>query len=242
MNIYDELLQTLPEEPVLVRNIVIGVHWTLVCSKYGGLASTLTNCGPHGHSHLREVGNLHQKTAQELAQWIKSDNLLEASIGMAAINSLLDVDESKLREINASEVIAQKAANKNLVVVGHFPFVEKIKSVTNNCWVIEKNPYGDDFPEEASADYIPQADVVAITGTSLINHTIEPLLSLCKPQSIIILLGPSTPLAPVLFSHGITYLSGSRILDEEACALTVTQGASFPQVKGVRTVTLSASE
>ena len=242
MNIYDELLQTLPEEPVLVRNIVIGVHWTLVCSKYGGLASTLTNCGPHGHSHLREVGNLHQKTAQELAQWIKSDNLLEASIGMAAINSLLDVDESKLREINASEVIAQKAANKNLVVVGHFPFVEKIKSVTNNCWVIEKNPYGDDFPEEASADYIPQADVVAITGTSLINHTIEPLLSLCKPQSTIILLGPSTPLAPVLFSHGIKYLSGSRILDEEACALTVTQGASFPQVKGVRTVTLSTSE
>ncbi len=242
MKILDELLKAMPKEPVPVRKMVIGVHWTLVCSKYAGLGSTLTNCGPHGHSHIREVGSLHQKSAQELAQWIHSDNLLEASVGIAALNSLLEVDEGKLREINAAEVIAQKSKGKNLVVVGHFPFVEKVKPLTKNCWVIEKKPYGDDFPEEASADYIPQADVVALTGTSIINHTIEGLLSLCRPDALVIILGPSTPLAPVLFSHGITYLSGSRIVDEEAAALTIQQGASFPQVKGVKTVTLTSME
>ena len=242
MNILDEILSSLPEEPIAVRKIVIGVHWTLVCSKHAGLGSTLVNCGPHGHSHMREVGDLLNKSAQELAGWIKSDNLLEASVGIAAINSLLDVDESQLVEINAAEVLARRAAGKNLAIVGHFPFVEKIRSKTANCWVIEKRPYGDDFPEEAASQYLPQADVVAITGTSLINHSIESLLSLCKPDTVLMLLGPSTPLTPVLLNRGITYLSGSRVIDEEAAALTIQQGASFPQVKGVKVVTLSTEK
>lgn len=242
MKILDEILDSLPKEPVAVRKLVVGVHWVLVCSKHAGLGSTLTNCGPHGHSHMREVGNLLEKSAQELAGWIKSDNLLEASVGIAAINSLLDVDESQLVEINAAEVLARRAAGKNLAIVGHFPFVEKIRSKTANCWVIEKRPYGDDFPEEAASQYLPQADVVAITGTSLINHSIESLLSLCKPDTVLMLLGPSTPLTPVLLNRGITYLSGSRVIDEEAAALTIQQGASFPQVKGVKVVTLSTEK
>jgi len=242
MNILDEILSSLPESSIPVRKVIIGVHWTLVCSKHAGLGSTLVNCGPHGHSHMQEVGTLLSKSAQELAGWIKSDNLLEASVGIAAINSLLDVNESELVEINAAEVLARRAEHKNLTVVGHFPFVEKIKGKTNNCWVIEKNPYGDDFPEEAASQYIPQSDVVAITGTSLINHTIESLLSLCKPEATLMLLGPSTPLTPVLLSRGVTYLSGSRVIDEEVAALTIQQGASFPQVKGVRVVTMSSEK
>jgi len=242
MSIFDEILSSLPEKPIAVRKVIIGVHWTLVCSKYAGLGSTLVNCGPHGHSHMREVGDLLNKSAQELAGWIKSDNLLEASVGIAAINSLLDVDEAQLVEINAAEVLARRAAGKNLAIVGHFPFVEKIRSKTANCWVIEKRPYGDDFPEEAASQYLPQADVVAITGTSLINHSIESLLSLCKPDTVLMLLGPSTPLTPVLLKRGITYLSGSRVVDEEAAALTIQQGASFPQVNGVKVVTLSTEK
>ena len=242
MNILDEILSSLPEAPVAVRKVIIGVHWTLVCSKHAGLGSTLVNCGPHGHSHMREVGDLLNKSAQELAGWIKSDNMLEASVGIAAINSLLEVDESQLVDINAAEVLARRAAGKNLAVIGHFPFVEKIRSKTANCWVIEKTPYGDDLADEAASQFLPQADVVPITGTSFINHSIEHLLSLCKPDSVLILLGPSTPLSTVLLNRGITYLSGSRVIDEESAALTIQQGASFPQVKGVKVVTLSTEK
>jgi len=239
MDILKRILETLPTEPVQVRNVIIGVHWTLVCSKNCGLASTLFACGPHGHSHMRDVGNLHQKTAQELAQWILSDNLLEASVGSAALNSLIYVDENHLTEINAADIISKKSLGKNLVVVGHFPFVERVKPITKNCWVIEKRPYGDDFPEEASQEFIPQADVVAITGTSFINHSISGLLSLCQPQALVMVLGSSTPLSPLHYEYGISFLSGSRVFDENAAILTVQQGAAFPQVKGVRLVTMS---
>jgi uncharacterized protein len=238
MALLSALLETLPINPIPVRSVIIGVHWTLVCSKHSGLGSTLTDEGPHGHSAVRDVGFLHQKSAQELAAWVLSDNLLEASIGIAALNSLNDIDESLITEVNAAEVIARESMEKNLAIIGHFPFIERIKQTTRNCWVIEKRPYGDDFPESAAQKYVPQADVVAITGTAFINHTIEGLLALCRPESTVIVLGPSTPMHPLLFEHGITYLSGSRVIDEAAAITTIQQGAAFPQVSGVRLITM----
>lgn len=239
MDMLTTLLQSLSLEPVPVRRVIVGVHWTLVSSKYCGLASTLVGEGPHGHSTIRDPGSLHQKSAQELASWILSDNLLEASIGIAALNSLLDIDNSWFKEINASEVIARESKGKNLVVVGHFPFVDRMKPIARNCWVIEKRPYGDDFPEEAAKEFIPQADVIAITGTALINHSMESLLSLCPPGSLVMVLGPSTPISPLLFNYGVTYLSGSRVIDEDVAICTIQQGATFQQVKGVRLMTMA---
>ena len=241
MKIAEQLLAALPEEPVAIKKVLIGVHWTIVTSLYSGMASTMVNSGPHGVSQIRDVSLLHQKSAQELAQWIYSDNLLEASLGLAAINSLIGVDEHFLTDVNAVDVIKQKAMmDKNLAIVGHFPFVDKIKHLPKTCWVIEKNPIGEDFPEAASRDLLPQADIVAITATTLINHSIEDLLSYCRPDATVILLGPSTPLLPELFNFGISYLSGSRVVDEASAILSIQQGATFQQVKGVRLVTMAS--
>lgn len=239
MKILTDLLNLLPSTPVPVRQVLIGVHWTMVSSKNAGLSSTLMGSGSHGHNKLQGAGELHQKTAQELAQWVLSDNLLEASVGVAALNSLLEVDDTKAKQINAAEVIAQKSSGKNLAVIGHFPFVDHMKTIAKNCWVIEKRPFGDDFPEDTAQQFLPQADVVAITGTALINHTMEGLLTLCRPGSLVNVLGPSTPLSPLLFNYGIQIVSGSRIMDENAAALTIQQGAVFPQVKGTRLLTIT---
>jgi uncharacterized protein len=238
MNILDGILDTLPIGPIPVHKVIIGVHWTLVSSKYCGLGSTMVRQEQPGHAQIRDVGHLHEKSAQELASWVLSDNLLEASIGIAALNSLLVFNEGNATQDNAADILARDSQGKNLAIIGHFPFVDRLKTTTKNCWVIEKKPFGDDFPEEAAKEYIPQSDVIAITGTAFINHTIEGLLELCPPKSIIMVLGPSTPLSPVLFKYGITYLSGARIIDQEAAINTIQQGASFQQVKGVQLYTM----
>lgn len=238
MTIISDLLSTLPRDPIPVQNVVIGVHWTLVTSRFSGLGSTLVNSGPHGSGRMRDVGDLLNKNAQELASWLESDNLLEASVGMAALNSIIEVPEKQLQPVNAAEVIEREARGKNLAVIGHFPFLERLKGMVRNLWVMEQNPYGDDLPEEAAQEYVPGADVVAITGTAFINHTIENLLPLCRQDALVIILGPSTPLHPMLFDRGISYLSGSRVVDPSAAQLTIQQGAGFPQVKGVQVVTM----
>lgn len=236
MNLLDDLLNSLNTD-VPVRSILVGAHWTVVCTRHCGMAATLMSPHPHGHEQVRDAGDLLQKSARELAELACSDELLEASIGVAAINSLLEVDESRAVEVNASEVLVQRGRGKNVALVGHFPFIPQLRPAVGNLWVIEQNPAEDEYPAEAAADLLPRADVVALTGSALINHTLDGLLALCPKQATVLVLGPSTPLSPILFDHGATIISGTRVVDEAAVLRTVGQGASFRQVKGVRLLT-----
>jgi uncharacterized protein (DUF4213/DUF364 family) len=237
MRILDELLSSLSADAA-IRSVLVGVHWTVVCSRHCGLAATLSENGPHGHAQVREAGLLHTKTAWELAEYARSENLLEASLGVAAINSLVEVDDSQAVEVNALDVLAEEGKGKNVALVGHFPFVPRLRPAVGKLWVIEQHPLVDDYPAEAAEELIPQAEVVAITSSALVNHTLDGLLALCRPESLVMMLGPSTPLSTVLFKHGVSLLAGSMVVDEAAVLRTVGQGATFQQVEGVRLLTI----
>lgn len=237
MTVLDDLFSSLTED-FPTRSVLVGAHWTVVCSRYCGMAATQASDHPHGHEQVRDVGHLHQKNARELAELAYSTQPLEAPIGVAAINSLLDVDESLAVEVNASEVLTSRGRGKNVALVGHFPFIQQLRQSAKNLWIIEQHPTDDEYPAESAVDLLPQADVVAITGSALVNHTLDGLLALCKPNSTVMVLGPSTPLSPILFKHGITIISGTRVIDEEAVLRTVGQGASFRQVEGKKLLTL----
>jgi len=240
--ILDDLIAHLPDKPVPVRSVHVGVHWTAVCSTACGLATTVTGGGCHNHeSVVRNVGHLHEKSAQELAACAVSDNPIEAGIGVAAINSLLEPDEAKAVLLNASEVLMKRGAGKNVALIGHFPFIPRLRKAVNNLWVIELQPTGDDYPASSAADLIPKADMVAITGSALINHTLDDLLGLCRPGIEVLILGPSTPLSPVLFEHGATIIAGARVADESAVLNAIGQGAIFQQVTGVRLLAFTRS-
>jgi len=236
MTILEDLLSSLTED-FPVHSMLVGAHWAVVCSRYCGMAATQSSNRPHGHEQVRDSGRLHQKSARELAELAYSTQPLEAAIGVAAINSMLDVDESLAVEVNASEVLASRGRGKNVALIGHFPFIQQLRQSAKNLWVIEQHPTEDEYPAESAGDLLPQADVVAITGSALVNHTLDGLLSLCKPASSVMVLGPSTPLSPILFDHGINIISGTRVVDEEAVLRTVGQGATFRQVEGVKLLT-----
>ena len=238
MKILNDLISQLPYD-VPVRSVLIGAHWTVVCSRYCGMAASLSSDHPHGHKQVRDVGKLHKKSVRELAELALSTELMEASIGVAAINSILEVDESSSREINASEVLASRGRGKNVALVGHFPFIPQLRSTVGQLWVIEQNPRDDDYPAEAAGDLIPQADIIAITSSALVNHTLDGLLALCPPQATVMLLEPSTPLSPIWFDYGVNIISGTKVIDEKAVIRTVSQGASFRQVEGKKLLTFT---
>ncbi len=240
MELLNDLIASIREDAP-VRSILVGAHWTVVCSRSCGMASTILRDKPHGHEKVRDVGRLHERSALELAEFARSDNLLEASIGVAAINSLLEVNDAQAVEVNAAEVLTGRGAGKNVALVGHFPFIPDLRQTARQLWVLEQHPAEGEYPAESAAELIPQADVVALTGSSLINHTLDRLLELCRDDAMVIVLGPSTPLSPVLFQHGATYISGTQVLDEAAVLRAVAQGATFQQVEGIRLLTLSRS-
>jgi uncharacterized protein (DUF4213/DUF364 family) len=231
MSIVDDLISSLSGDS-LVHEVYTCIFWTAVVSKHCGLSSTFRDEHPH-HGMVRGVGDLRNRSALELAEYAKSDNLLEASIGMATINSLIDIDETKCDAENALDVLIEKGEGKDIAVVGHFPWIPKLRKVARELWVLEQRPQAGDLPAEAAEDILPKADVVAITGTSLINHTAEKLLDLAK-GSFVVMVGPTSPLSPVIFDWGVDVVSGTKVVETAKVLRSISEGAIFPQVQGVK--------
>ena len=176
-----------------------------------------------------------------LADLALSDSPTERSIGFAALNALIEVDEALCVERNAEEIILERGRGRRVAVVGHFPFVPSVRAAAEECWVLELAPGPDDLPAAAAPEIIPQADVVAITGMTLVNGTFEALAALARPEAYVLLLGATTPLSPLLFEYGVDALSGTILLDIPAALVAVSQGANFRQIPGKRLVTMQRS-
>lgn len=247
MDIFERINSALPEGRVI--SVDIGLFWIAVVVEQNGiqrcgLAATLSNC-EFEHARLpavEEAGRIEQHSALELANWVYSTSYTEVGVGLATINALLPPIENPV-DLAAEDYIARQGANCQVALIGHFPFVTKLKDWVKKLWVLELNPKEDDLPASAAPEIIPQADILAITATTLINHTFDGIFNLRKPGAKVLLLGPSTPLSPVLFQCGVDVLSGSIVEDPDSVLPLVRQGATFRQVrsKGVRLVTVEAS-
>ncbi|MEA3476361.1 MAG: DUF4213 domain-containing proteins, partial [Candidatus Cloacimonadota bacterium] len=158
MKVLDDLAESISSYPV--KEVFAGVFDTVVWSKNLGLASTIQE-KETPHQGIREAGNLNNKSVKELGQYVFSENWLEASLGMAAINSALPIEQEKLRTINAQEIIIEKGREKVVGIIGHFPFLEKIGRQFKKMYIFEKHPRKNDLQEEDIPKYLPKADVVA---------------------------------------------------------------------------------
>ncbi len=248
MTIIDRFLGQIAHNAAAARvlDVRIGGHWTAVAVELagqirGGLSASLGSGDEHHHGKgapVKDAGRLLTYSAAQLAALAHSESLVETSVGFATINALLDVDEAACVEVNAADVIAERGAGRNIAVVGHFPFVPRLRSIAGTLWVLELHPREGDLPAAMAPEVLPQADVVALTGTSLLNHTFEALIALCRREAFVIMLGGTTPLSSVLFDAGVDAVAGTLLTDPAAALLAVSQGATFPQIPGKRLLTM----
>ncbi len=248
MNIADKLLAQIAANAAAARlvDVRIGAHWSIVAfdlrgALHAGLASNLGSSESHhygGHAPVRDAGKLLTRDALALAGLVNSESAAEVSVGFAAINALLDVDPAACVEVNAADILIEQGAGRAMAVVGHFPFVPDLREQVKELWVLELNPHAGDFPADQAPIILPQADVVALTGTSLLNHTFEGLMALCRPDAYVVILGGTTPLSPALFEFGVDAVAGTLLIDPHPAILAVSQGATFKQIPGKRLLTM----
>lgn len=224
--IYDDLIASIPED-LTVKDCLVGVNWTLVRSRTTGTAMTMEN----GMGAVRNCGALIGMPVRELAEYIKSWNNLEACMGLAAINSVYNTVE-RLEELtkkslaqqpqeSAFQTFREEIKGKKVAVIGHFPGLEELEAWCSLS-VLERNPQPGDFPDPACEYILPEQDYVFITSTTLINKTLPRLLEISRPARVI-MVGPSTPLHPVLFNNGVDTLAGS-VVDDDKVWTYVRQG------------------
>ncbi len=239
MPIIDDLLSSINSQPdIPARDVLVGLYWTAVHGSKVGLAATPTDITCCFSTDVKNVGRLHTRSVRELAEGLRSSHPLEVTIGMAALNSLIEVDEAGGVAINAREVLLDRGRGKNVATIGHFPFTDALRDVAANTWVLELNPTEGDVPAERAPELLPQADVIGLTATTLLNGTFEALAELFPPHALVVMLGPSTPLSPVLFDYGVNMLGGALVTDPAAAFHYIGQGSSLHGVPGVKRLTL----
>lgn len=236
MKLLEDIIASLPEGHAL-QEAYIGAFDTVVRSVRWGLSATFRDpCAGDAPAWVRGAGELVGRPALEIARLALSDRLLEASLGMAAINSLLEPFAPEPGELNAAKLIAERGRGKDVAVIGEFPFLEKIRPELKSLRTVSRPPWEGEAGLREAERILPGAEVVAITGSSFINHTAERLLELC-PRAYTVVLGPTTPLTPVLFRYGVDAICAAVIADPDRLLPGVWQGAPFRRLAGVRLVT-----
>jgi len=188
------------------------------------MASMVTGNQPHGEEGITDAGKLDLKSGLQLAELIYSRNSLESCLGLATINSLLSFPIEKTSKINTFDVLIETAENKTVAIFGHFPYLDRMKKISKELFVFELNPQEDEMPFSRVPEILPQAEVVAITSNTFINHTIVDILPYIKNDAFSAMVGPITPMSPILFDYGFSMIAGVRVLDEDRLYHSISQG------------------
>ncbi|MCK9455933.1 MAG: Rossmann-like domain-containing protein [Candidatus Ozemobacteraceae bacterium] len=223
-----------------VSCVATGAHMTMLKSQRLGTCMTLSDDRVFEfkeHLPVSNLGEIETLGLEKILSWTDSLQGIERSFGVAAVNASIPLKGKKYFLGNALELAASLGKNKIVSTVGHFPHTEAIKQSASEFYVLEKRPQEGDYPAEEAVNIIPKSDVVAITGVTCLNDTLEGLLKFKKPGSTIIIVGPSVPLSPALFDFGVDIIGGAWVEDEPDVYKKILQGASPRNMKeSMRTV------
>ncbi|MBN2320541.1 MAG: DUF364 domain-containing protein [Acidobacteria bacterium] len=224
-------------------DIRIGLGYTAVLLEDGrcGVAYTLHEQEYESCCVVPEAGKLTGRDVSELISWIKKPDETACAVGLAAVNAILPPPDEAV-ESDISELLPV-SEDDSVGMIGYFgPLVKPLKERVRAMHIFERRSkpgYGI-LPESAAKDILPECQVVVMTATAILNHTMDGLLDLCKNAREIAILGPSTPFIPEVFlRHGVTMLSGIKVEDTGRILQIVSQGGGTRQFgRAVRKLSL----
>lgn len=205
--------------------VIVGLNWTLVVGPNGaGLAHTPAR-GTEGCRSLPSPGTYAGRPLAELAAFWGAQNVFEHAIAVAAVNAHWNRSDLEGESVNGLDLIENHG--ERTVMIGRFPGIaERWPGIA----VVEREPRAGEHPESALPDLLPKAKFVAVTASAIVNGSMPRILALSKGATVLVI-GPSTPLAPSLFAHGIDMLSGYVARDIDGLARAISEGAAVAAIR-----------
>jgi hypothetical protein len=167
----------------------------------------------------------------QASEFLYSESPFMISVGLAALNAGTTLPSSDIETgIGAAEIIAEKGAGQDVVIVGDFPFIDALRPVVRNLHVLELRDTVNKTPSDQWDTILESCQVAAITSTSLLTRYMAFFLEHTH-KAYTILLGPSTPLSSVFYRWGVSALAGSRVRNPKEVCQGIRQDMSFRQLK-----------
>ena len=215
-------------EERIVRDVRIGLSYTAVQLDDGscGVAFTFREEAGEACTALQQSGTISGRPAKEVAGWALGVDAIATAVGVATLNALIEppltaveADVRDLMQVGSDDVVG---------MVGYFePLVGMITERARTLHIFERKPMegAGIRPDSAAPILLPECDVVIVSGTTVVNHTIDGLLGHATRAREVVLLGPSTPLLPEVFQkRGVTLLSGIQVVDGDQLLRVVSEG------------------
>jgi hypothetical protein len=241
--ILDELCEIISEklrEDLRIVGACVSLCYTGVMLDSGHVGLCYTPIEDITRNQLAGRRNLHGSRASEVLQTANSFNMIERAAGIATLNALsqyLMEREGYKREIGADIFDAIEVEKEDrVVVVGYMkPLVEKLRTKTRRVQVFERNPQlrADALPDTFVDQILPKANVVILSGSSLVNGTVDRLLELSKNARLVAMTGPTASALPEpFFRRGVGAMAGVSARGS-AVLNAVAEAKSFAEFKSL---------
>ena len=228
-----------------ITDVRIGLFLSAVQLSDGsyGVASSDTGGQHHCIKKNRDFGTftplkIKGQKVIELFESDKRSNLtdtLKIAVLNAISSKLITLSDYKILENCDPIDLIELNSQKTITIVGGFQsYIQKISETNNKLFVLELNENA--LNEEQKKFYVPAneymrvlpvSDIVIITGLTLVNNTIDGLLSAVAPKAQVIVTGPSSSLIPdILFENGVNIIGATRITKPDLCFQIVGEGGA----------------
>jgi len=239
-----------PLEKVWIDDLVIGIFFTGVklSTGHAGVAFTPIGeipeavCCPTSAARMPQAGKLRGTPVSETIKYALDPNVLKSAIGIATLNALSrwmiesedETDYHIVKEADGFDLLKIEP-RETISLIGAFaPYIRRLKMMGNPFFIIEKRAQTlrlDEMkyfkPDSEMRNALEKSGVVIITGTAIVNHTIDHILSFVRNGIRAAIIGPTASMIPdAFFKRGITTVAGIHILDPDLMIKILKEGGS----------------
>lgn len=245
-----EIEKAVDLDSITVERAAFGLFFSGVklSTGHGGLCFTPVKeipeavCCPSSAKAMPFSGKLKGRGVRAYLEDIFSENILRRTLGIAALNALSTLvwDKTEYPEyelllgVDAFDEIDVKKYQKSVVVGALVPIIRKLMQENADFHILEKDsrtlkeremPYY--LPPERAGECVPEADLLVITGVTILNDTLPGLLAIAKKDAEILVVGPTASMLPdCLFSKGVTMLGGIQVTKADELLDIISEGGS----------------
>jgi uncharacterized protein (DUF4213/DUF364 family) len=243
-----ELADEIPQ--MTVQRAVFGLFFSGVklSNGSGGLCFTPIKeipeavCCPSSAKAMPLSGKLSGRSVEDYLADLDNPNILRKTLAIATLNALSDTiwarrsfpEYEYISGADAFDGLAIPKPGKTVVVGALVPMLKKLIQADADFTVLEMDSRtlkGKELEHYAHSDeapnFVPGADLLVITGTTLLNDTLPGLLDMAKPGAEIVVTGPTASMLPqAFFKRGVTSLGGIAVTKPDELLDLIAEGGS----------------
>ena len=211
----------------IITDLRIGLKYTYIelDNEQSGVAYTPKNEYALICRGANDDGLFLGKTADITLLLLGGSDQLMSSVGLATANALINNTNQDVIEGDIMKFIKLHEDDKVAMIGCFAPIMQGIRSKTTDMFVFDKIESKVTLPLSSLEDKLPECNVAVVTATSIIDNDIDKYLDLTAHCREVILLGPSLPLMPDVFSsYNITLLSGVQVVNNYQIKNIISHG------------------